>query len=433
MDNDIYAPVLRVLEEERANIYLTGRAGTGKTTLLKRFVARHPDTTAVLAPTGIAAVHAGGQTLHSFFRFPPRLIEPSDVKKLRHAKALRAIETLVIDEASMLRSDMMTAIDHSLRLNRQIDEPFGGVQMVLVGDPYQLPPVIERGVEEYLNETHGGCYFFSPPAFRDAEFRLIELTRVFRQNDPVFLDVLAGVRQADLDRNQAELLADCVTDMDPVTASNTHIVLTGTNAAASEINRKRLASLPGAAHSYDAQVSGEFDARLFPTESPLVLKEGARVILLKNDPDKRWVNGSLAVVSDVGPDRLEIKINGECHKLEPSSWERIRYDMDPKTSKLTRKTVGLFRQYPLRLAWALTIHKSQGQTLDKVYMDLRRGLFAHGQAYVALSRCRTLGGLLLSRALEPRDLILDRRALALGRLSSVEEFDGCRMAMLEER
>ncbi|VAV87150.1 DNA repair and recombination protein, putative helicase [hydrothermal vent metagenome] len=431
MDEEIYAPVLQVLEKQRANIYLTGRAGTGKTTLLKRFVARNPDSTAVLAPTGIAAITVGGQTIHSFFRFPPRLIEAADIKRMRHAKALQAITTLVIDEASMIRADVMAAIDKSLRLNRQSEQPFGGVQMVLVGDPYQLPPVIERGLESYLQEQFGGCYFFSPPAFRDAEFRLIELTRVFRQSDPVFLEVLAGVRGAELDRNQTEMLADCVSQMDPVTASNTHVVLTGTNRAAFEINQQRLLRLEGKPHSYAAQISGEFATNLFPTEAPLVLKAGARVILLKNDPDKRWVNGTLAVVTEVGENRLFIKIDGSIHKVEPASWERIRYQIDAKTNKLSKEVIGTFKQYPLRLAWALTIHKSQGQTLDKVYVDLRRGLFAHGQAYVALSRCRTLEGLHLSRMLRPADMILDRRALALGRLGAIEEFDGCRMAELE--
>ncbi len=430
-DDLIYAPVLDVLERERANIYLTGRAGTGKTTLLKAFVARNHETIAVLAPTGIAAVNAGGQTIHSFFRLPPRLIEASDIKRLRYARALRAIETLVIDEVSMIRADVMAAIDLSLRLNRGVDEPFGGVQMVLVGDPYQLPPVIERGLKGYLEETHGGSYFFSPRCFRDGEFRLIELTRVFRQSDPIFLDVLAGVRAGELDIRQQDILAGCISSDDPVTASRTHVVLTGTNHAAFDINHRRLQALPGAAHAYDAKVTGEFDPRLFPTEAPLNLKSGARVIMLKNDPDKRWVNGTLATVSTASKDSLTIDIAGTEHEVQMASWERIRYGYDGTKKQLTKDVIGTFRQYPLRLAWALTIHKSQGQTLDNVYVDLRRGLFAHGQAYVALSRCRSLEGLALSRALGPGDLIMDRRALAIGRLRDVQEFEWCKMASLE--
>ncbi|PHS27397.1 MAG: AAA family ATPase [Robiginitomaculum sp.] len=432
IDHDIYAPVLKVLEKSRDNVYLTGRAGTGKTTLLKHFVARNQDTTAVLAPTGIAAVKAGGQTVHSFFRFPPRLIEPKDVKRIRYARALRAIETLVIDEVSMIRADVMAAIDRSLRLNRDVDAPFGGVQMVLVGDPYQLPPVIERGLEGYLEETHGGCYFFSPPAFRTGNFRLIELTEIFRQSDPVFLDILAGVRSGEMDQNQQEILSAQVSSMDPVSASQTHVVLTGTNNAAFDINHRRLEALPGSAQAYEAQVKGEFDPRLFPTEAPLYLKVGARVMMLKNDPDKRWVNGTLATIAEVSANALHIEIDGHRHEVEAASWERIKYGYDDTRKELKKDIVGTFKQYPVRLAWALTIHKSQGQTLDKVYVDLRRGLFAHGQAYVALSRCRTLEGLALSRPLQARDLNMDRRALAIGRLADVRELVGCRMAVLEQ-
>ncbi len=432
INHDIYAPVMDVLENSRANVYLTGRAGTGKTTLLKSFVARHRETTAVLAPTGIAAVNAGGQTVHSFFRLPPRLIEPSDVKRIRYARALRAIDTLVIDEVSMIRADVMAAIDLSLRLNRDVDAPFGGVQMVLVGDPYQLPPVIEQGLSGYLEETHGGSYFFSPPAFRDGNFRLIELTEVFRQSDPVFLDILAGVRSGEMDQNQNEILSAQVSALDPVSASQTHVVLTGTNKAAFDINHRRLEALPGNAMAYEARVNGEFDQRLFPTESPLYLKPKARVMMLKNDPDKRWVNGTLATITRIAQNSMYIDIDGAEHEVEPASWERIKYGYDDTKKELKKDVVGTFKQYPLRLAWALTIHKSQGQTLDKVYIDLRRGLFAHGQAYVALSRCRTLEGLALSRPLQARDLNMDRRALALGRLSDVHEYPGCRMAVLEE-
>ncbi len=431
IDHDIYAPVLKVLEKSRDNVYLTGRAGTGKTTLLKTFVARNASTTAVLAPTGIAAVNAGGQTIHSFFRLPPRLIEPDDVKRIRYASALRAIDTLVIDEASMIRADVMAAIDRSLRLNRGVDAPFGGVQMVLVGDPYQLPPVIERGLEDYLQDTHNGSYFFSPPAFREGGFRLIELTQVFRQSDPVFLDVLAGVRRAQLDQDQAEILAAQVSPLGPVEASKTHVVLTGTNNAAFNINHSRLDALPGPVRAYEATVKGEFDPRLYPTESPLYLKTGARVIMLKNDPDKNWVNGTLAIVHNADEKKLSVEIDGKIHEVEPEAWERIRYGFDAQNEKLKKEVVGTFKQYPVRLAWALTIHKSQGQSLDKVYVDLRRGLFAHGQAYVALSRCRTLEGLALSRPLEPRDMVLDRRALALGRLCDETAFSGGRMARLE--
>ena len=426
----IPAPLHNLLEDGRANIWLTGRAGTGKTTLIRAFAARHAGQCAVLAPTGIAAIAAGGQTIHSFFRLPPRLVEPGDVRRIRYAGALRAIDTLIIDEASMIRADVMAAIDHSLRLNRGVDAPFGGVRMVLSGDPYQLPPVIERDLGPYLDETHGGRYFFSPPAFRDGDFHLVELTRVYRQSDPVFLDVLAGVRSGALEQDHAGILAACVHNRDPVEASQSHVVLTGTNNTAFAINHARLDALPGAARAFEAAVKGDFDQRLYPTEAPLFLKPGARVIMLKNDPDKNWVNGTLATVVVAEPDRVEIEIDGTRHEVEPAKWERIRYGYDAQSKTLSKDVIGTFAQYPLRLAWALTIHKAQGQSLENVYVDLRRGLFAHGQAYVALSRCRSLQGLQLSRALRPNDLHLDRRALAVGRLRDVQEFDGCRIARL---
>ncbi len=426
----IPGPLAHLLEQDRANVWLTGRAGTGKTTALKAFAARHAGECAVLAPTGIAAINAGGQTIHSFFRLPPRLVEPGDVRRIRYAGALRAIKTLIIDEASMIRADVMAAIDRSLRLNRDVDAPFGGVQMVLAGDPYQLPPVIERDLGPYLDETHGGRYFFSPPAFADGDFHLAELTRVYRQSDPLFLDVLAGVRSGELRRDHAQILAERAMARDPVEASQSHVVLTGTNNTAFAINHARLDALPGPVCAYEAKVTGEFDQRLYPTEAPLLLKPGARVIMLKNDADKNWVNGTLATVVTAEPDRLEVEIDGTRHAVEPAKWERIRYGYNAGSKTLNKDVIGTFAQYPLRLAWALTVHKAQGQSLDKVYVDLRRGLFAHGQAYVALSRCRSLEGLQLSRPLRPQDLHLDRRALAVGRLADVQEFDTCRIAKL---
>ncbi len=430
-DAQTYLPVFEILQSG-ANVYLTGRAGTGKTTLIKSFVKQNHTSTVVLSPTGIAAINAGGQTIHSFFRLPPRLIEPADVKRLRHARALREMRTLIIDEVSMVRADMMAAIDRSLRLNRETNTPFGGVQVILVGDPYQLPPVIERGLRGYLEETFGGSYFFSPPVFREADFQLVELLQVFRQSDPVFLDILSGVRRGELDSLQTEILADCVSQKGPAVASQTHLVLTGTNQTAFEINHRRLSELPGETYAFDGKVTGEFDARLFPTESPLLLKAGARVILLKNDTEKRWVNGSLAIIEAVNEQQITIRINDKVHRIEPAIWERLRYGYDDTTKQLTKDVVGTFRQFPLRLAWALTIHKAQGQTLDKVYVDLGRGLFAHGQAYVALSRCRTLDGLQLSRPLATRDMVMDRRALALGRLCKTTEHKQYRIAKLEE-
>ena len=392
----------------RANLFITGPAGTGKTTVTKAILSAAPDA-AVLAPTGVAAMQAGGQTLHSFFRLPPRLITPADVRRLRGARAIKALKTLIIDEISMVRADLMAAIDASLRLNRGVDEPFGGVQLLLVGDLAQLPPVVQGEEAGFLEQQFGGPFFFNAPAFRQAGFVMAELTEIHRQSDPDFVDLLNAVREAHLNRAQLELLQSRVTGRTGLEASETHVVLTGTNAAAQSINAKRLAELPGDTFAYAATLEGAFEPKLFPTEEPLLLKRGARVMVLKNDAAGRWVNGSLGRVTDLAGGEVRVRIAGETHTIGPQKWERHRYAVDPKTSALTKETMGGFTQLPLRLAWATTIHKAQGLTLDRVYLDVSRPLFAHGQAYVALSRARSLAGLELSRPLRPNDIVVDQR------------------------
>lgn len=405
----------------QGNLFLTGRAGTGKTTLLRRFMADAGDTALVLAPTGVAAMNAGGQTLHSFFKFPPRLIEPQDVKRLRTARLMKAAETIIIDEISMVRSDMMDAIDRSLKLNRGSKRPFGGVRMILSGDLHQLPPVVRGEEAEILSERYGGPYFFNAPAFREGEFALLALKHVFRQADPRFLALLGAMRQARLTPSDERLLQDLVSDRTAVEASDTHVVLTPNNANAFRINQARLDELGGQQKIFEARVNGTFDEKSYPTEADLELKVGARVMLIKNDPEGRWVNGSLATVEGFNGANVLVVLDGHVYEIEPAAWEKYRYSLDPETKKVSREVVGTFRQLPVRLAYAVTIHKAQGLTLDKVYIDLDRGMFAHGQAYVAFSRARSLDGLEISRALRPRDLVLDRNAFAFGKLEPVED------------
>ena len=405
----------------QGNLFLTGRAGTGKTTLLRRFMADAGDTALVLAPTGVAAMNAGGQTLHSFFKFPPRLIEPQDVKRLRTARLMKAAETIIIDEISMVRSDMMDAIDRSLKLNRGSKRPFGGVRMILSGDLHQLPPVVRGEEAEILSERYGGPYFFNAPAFREGEFALLALKHVFRQADPRFLALLGAMRQARLTPSDERLLQDLVSDRTAVEASDTHVVLTPNNANAFRINQARLDDLGGQQKIFEARVNGTFDEKSYPTEADLELKVGARVMLIKNDPEGRWVNGSLATVEGFNGANVLVALDGHVYEIEPAAWEKYRYSLDPETKKVSREVVGTFRQLPVRLAYAVTIHKAQGLTLDKVYIDLDRGMFAHGQAYVAFSRARSLDGLEISRALRPRDLVLDRNAFAFGKLEPVED------------
>lgn len=400
---------LDLLVRGRAHIFLTGRAGTGKTTLVRRFMDQAGEDAAIVAPTGVAAMNAGGQTIHSFFRLPPRLISPGDVKRLRHAKVIRALKTLVIDEISMVRADLMSAIDLSLRLNRGVDEPFGGVRIIAVGDLAQLPPVVQGEVAQYLDEEFGGPFFFNSPAFADAGFLRLELDTVFRQDDPDFIDILSGVRDADLTQSQAARLNERVTQATGFDASATHVVLTPTNEQAFRINAQRLAALPGRETAFDGAVKGEFDPRLFPTESPLLLKTGARVMMIRNDPGGRFVNGTLGEVESVEGGAVRVRIGEEVVRVDPVDWERVKYVYDEKEKAIGQEVIGAFKQLPLRLAWAMTVHKSQGLTLDKLYVDMGRGMFAHGQAYVALSRARALDGLWLSRALRPSDLVRDPR------------------------
>ncbi|MEL7453237.1 MAG: AAA family ATPase [Pseudomonadota bacterium] len=412
----------------QGNLFLTGRAGTGKTTLLKHFLETAGDTAIVLAPTGVAAMNAGGQTLHSFFRLPPRLMEPTDAKRLRNTRLIRTIETMIIDEVSMVRADMLDAIDRSLKLNRGSKRPFGGVRMILAGDLHQLPPVVGRDEVPILNERYGGAYFFNAPAFKDAEFALLALKHVFRQADPKFLALLGALRQGRLTEPDARLLQSLVSHRTAKEASETHVVLTPNNANAFRINQARLAELNAEAATFEAKVEGQFEERSYPTEADLDLKVGARVMLIKNDPEGRWVNGSLATVEGFGDDTAIVKVGKRTYEIEAAAWEKYRYTVDPETKKVSREVVGTFKQMPLRLAYAVTIHKAQGLTLDQVYIDFDHGMFAHGQAYVAFSRARNLEGLEISRPLTQRDLVVDKAAFSFGKLDKIEETDAYLLA-----
>jgi ATP-dependent exoDNAse (exonuclease V) alpha subunit len=429
-DNIYAAPARWVASGAGAqgNLFLTGRAGTGKTTMVRKFLADAGDSAIVLAPTGVAAMNAGGQTIHSFFKFPPRLIEPTDIKRLRSTRLIKAINTMVIDEISMVRSDMLDAIDKSLKLNRGSRRPFGGVRMILSGDLHQLPPVVSGEEAPILKERHGGQYFFNCDAFRDAEFALLALKHVFRQEDPRFLALLGALRTGRVTPNDEAILRGIVSSRSAVDASETHVVLTPNNANAYRINQARLEGLTSRSKVYPADIQGQFEERSYPTEADLELKEGARVMLIKNDPEGRWVNGTLATVAGFSGKGVLVEIDGHVHEIEPSAWEKYRYELDPDTKKVKREVVGTFKQVPLRLAYAVTIHKAQGLTLDKVYIDFDHGMFAHGQAYVAFSRARTLEGLEISRALRPRDLVLDRDAFAFGKLETIEDNDAYLLA-----
>jgi ATP-dependent exoDNAse (exonuclease V) alpha subunit len=396
------------------HLFITGRAGSGKSTLLRCLRDLVPGEMVVLAPTGLAAVNVGGQTIHSFFGFPPRLIRSEDIRRSRNGRLMRKLDLLVIDEVSMVRSDLMWAIDQSLRLNRgRPREPFGGVRLVLFGDLHQLPPVVQEvEVATHLHESFGGPFFFSLPALMDgAGTTLLELTAVFRQSEEALLRVLNRIREGDVEDHDLEVLNARVSPIRTLSEGEPYVILTPTNAAAHRINMAYLDALPGEARTYEAKVGGDFGAGAHPTDLTLTLKPGAKVMMLRNDAEGRWVNGTVARVARLEEKRVWVEINGREHEVEPVAWESRRYAYDQAAQRIVETVAGTFQQLPLRHAWALTIHKSQGLTLDKVYIDLGRGTFAHGQAYVALSRCRTLAGLALARRLMPRDILFDVSAM----------------------
>jgi ATP-dependent exoDNAse (exonuclease V) alpha subunit len=404
----------RFLEQPGGNLFVTGRAGTGKSTLLKALRDVYAERMVVLAPTGLAAINIGGQTIHSFFGFPPRLIQESDIKRSRNGRVMRKLEFLVIDEASMVRSDLMWGIDRAMRVNRgRPREPFGGARILLFADLHQLPPVIqEPEVLTHLIDTHGSPFFFLIDALRDgAGTSLLELTQIFRQTDDDLIRVLNAVRDGNVSDSDLAFINTRVHPIRTLAEGEPYVILTTTNAAAKRINNRYLEALPERAVRFNATITGDFNANIEPADPALELKPGAKVMMLRNDSDKRWVNGTIARIARLTDKQVFVEVNGREYEVEPVAWEHRRYAFDQSQEKIVETVAGTFKQFPLRLAWALTIHKAQGLTLDKVYVDLGGGTFAHGQTYVALSRCRTMEGLTLARPLTRRDMIFDSAAL----------------------
>ena len=398
-----------LMEHSRRHVYITGKAGTGKSTLLQYFKEKTARNIAVLAPTGVAAIHVGGSTIHSFFRFPPRLITPNEVRRVRgKEKLFSALETIVIDEVSMVRADVMDAVDHALRLNRhRTDEAFGGVQVICIGDLYQLPPIVEPELQDYLADVYESPYFFDARVFKENKFEVIELGKVFRQRDSGFIALLNKIRNNELEESDLhDLNRRCDPSLD-FEMGGLAITLTGTNRRASAINRSHLDALDSKGYAFDAVVSGDFDEASYPTDERLELKTGAQVMMVRNDPSKRWVNGSLGVVQELSGDSITVALGDALCKVEPTEWEKIGYEYNKQDGRIEPKVTGSFKQYPIKLAWAITIHKSQGKTFDNVIIDLGRGAFAHGQTYVALSRCRSIEGIRLMHPIKPSDIILD--------------------------
>jgi ATP-dependent exoDNAse (exonuclease V) alpha subunit len=409
-----FSKALSLIQASRQNLFITGRAGTGKSTLLGIIKKAARGKLVVLAPTGLAAINVGGQTIHSFFKFPPRLIRTDNTRFGRQAALYRSLDTLIIDEISMVRADLMEGIDRSLRLNRgRLNEPFGGVRVILIGDIHQLSPVVaESEVQQYLQDEFGGVYFFNAKVFRECQPRYLELTKKFRQSDEDFGKILDRVADGFASGEQLKVFNNNVISFDALPDRDKYTILAPHNHTVFDLNMRFLDALGGKEWAAEALVTGSFEESRFPTDQTLRLKVGAKVVLLRNDPQKRGVNGTRGIVAKLDQGRIWIDIDGKQLELERHVWEKIKYEYDPKKKSPVEKVIGSFKQFPLRLAWALTIHKSQGMTLDNVYLDLSRGAFAHGQAYVALSRCRSISGLALARPLRLSDIIVDPNALA---------------------
>jgi len=416
-----FKKTLKLLEETDQSLFITGRAGTGKSTLLDYFRQTTPKKVVVLAPTGVAALNVRGQTIHSFFSFRPD-ITPEKVKKLPalKQKLIKSLDALIIDEISMVRADLLDCVDLALRLNRGLEDlPFGGLQMILIGDLYQLPPVVTPREQAVFSGHYESPYFFSASVFRDNNFRLeyIELDKVFRQKDQTFLELLNAIRNRSINEEQlARLNSRCLPDFKPK-EDEFYITLTSTNEAADAINQEKLDRLPGESRSYQGEMEGEFDQAHLPTSQLLTLKEGAQVMLLTNDPYGRWVNGSIGRIEEIirpeeGAEVIMVRLSsGELVDILPHQWEIFHFEFDQKKNKITSRVVGTFIQYPLRLSWAVTIHKSQGKTFDRVVVDIGRGTFAHGQVYVALSRCTSFEGLVLKKPIKKGHILMDYRVV----------------------
>ena len=410
------------------NVFLTGRAGTGKTTFLKRIKQLTPKRMVVLAPTGVAAINAGGMTIHSFFQLPfgpflPGYAQAEGGKnKYKFSKRkidiIRTLDLLVIDEISMVRADLLDAIDDVLRRYRGNQQPFGGVQLLMIGDLHQLAPVVKDDEWDLLRDAYPTMYFFGSNALRQTDYVVIELKQIYRQTSQHFIDILNRVRNNTADAAVfAELDKRYQPDFEPKDKDG-YITLTTHNFQSNDINQGKLKKLKSKLVKFEAEISGNFPEQMYPTEYQLELKEGAQVMFVKNDPspEKRFYNGKIGRIVNIEDGKVYVDCGGADDTIEvvPAEWTNASYKIDEQTKEITEVVDGTFRQYPLKLAWAITIHKSQGLTFDRVIIDAAQA-FSHGQVYVALSRCRTLEGIVLSSRLGGSCLIGDEQVTLFNR------------------
>ena len=399
--NDDFNEIIALFENSNKNIFITGKAGTGKSSLINHIKKKTHKNLIVLAPTAIAALNINAKTIHSFFNFPFHVITPDVIKKHYNKKLIKQIDTILIDEVSMLRPDIIDAIDLTLQITRENKDPFGGIQIILVGDLYQLPPVVTNNEIDVMNTLYpDGYFFFNSNVIKKIDLIKFELSQVFRQSDTKLISLLDRARKATLDDDDLMVFNQRLVKTDFIVPEEV-LTLSTNNYKVNSINASNLRNIQSKEFVYHAEIDGRYTG--VPVDEELKIKVGAQVMLVKNG--KNWVNGTLATIDKLTKNEIYIKVKDEVYLLEPEKWEKFEYIISDK--KISSSVSATFTQYPLKLAWAATIHKCQGQTFENIVIDMNYGAFAHGQTYVALSRVVSLDGLFLRKPLRGEDFIFN--------------------------